>query len=53
MNMSAFARYSALSVLGQADGSVYNLSSWLDDMFGFSSGPWQLNLRCQKFLIKM
>lgn len=27
MNMSAFSRYSALSILGQADGSVYNHSS--------------------------
>lgn len=27
INMSAFARYSPLSVLGQADGSVYNHSS--------------------------
>lgn len=24
MNMTVFARYSGLSVLGQADGSVYN-----------------------------
>lgn len=39
MNMSAFARDSEPSMQGQADGSVYNHSSWLVDTFGFRSGP--------------